>query len=235
MKTKDMEDMKVLTVKKAQGLVGKTIYWTYIPYKFNEQIYETTLIGNIVKESDWAKTQPCNGYDSRWDYWIKELQKDAERAENTLLLLDDNGETTGIKAYCGKYDMFGYPEPTFTCSDADREVYYEEIDLCDDLYKGIMLYDVLNKFPYLDKIRMLLKNPRLPEFLNAEDIDELFSIKETGEDFLIKTQYTDEVIVYETNNYYLVNGNLGLGFCQYPKADWTLQDAVDDQVAEEEQ
>ena len=234
MKTKDMEDMKVLTVKKAQELVGKTVRWTYIPYKFNEQIYEITLIGGIVKESDWAKTQPCNGYDSRWDYWIKELQKDAERAENTLLLLDDNGETTGIKAYCGKYDMFGYPEPTFTCSDADREVYYEEIDLCDDLYKGIMLSDVLNKFPYLNKIQMLLKNPRLPELLNAEDIDELCSLKETEEDITIKTQYTDEVTVYETNNFYFINGNLGLGFCQYPKTDWTLQDAVDDQVAEEQ-
>lgn len=127
MKTKDMEGMEVLTVKKARELVGKTIYWTYIGYKFNEQIYETTLIGSIVKASDWAKTQPCEGYPSRWEYWRRELPKEAERAENTLLLLDGNGETTGIKAYCGEYDTFGYPEPTFTCSDADRETYFKTI------------------------------------------------------------------------------------------------------------
>lgn len=122
---KTMDRMQVLTVDKARSLVGKAIRWTYIGYKFNEQLYETTLIGGIVKESDWAKSQPCEGYSSRWEYWKKVLPKTAERAENTLLLLDDNGETTCIKAYCGKYDIFGYPEPTFTCSDADREVYFK--------------------------------------------------------------------------------------------------------------
>ena len=125
MKTKDMEGMEVLTVKKARELVGKTIYWTYIGYRHNEQRYEKSVIGEIVSEADWAKSQPCEGYPSRWEYWKRELPRTAEWAENTLLLLDDKGKTTGIKAFCGKYDIFGYPEPTFTCSDADREVYFK--------------------------------------------------------------------------------------------------------------
>lgn len=119
-----MDRMQVLTVDKARSLVGKAIRWTYIGYKFNEQLYETTLIGGIVKESDWAKSQACEGYSSRWEYWKKVLPKTAERAENTLMIIDAEGKDTYMRAFCGKFRDF-FPEDTFTCSDSDREVYFK--------------------------------------------------------------------------------------------------------------
>ena len=40
--------------------------------------------------------------------------------------------------------------------------------------------------------------------------------------------------VWETKGYYLVNAGMGLWFGQYPKCDWSLQNAVDDQTLDDE-
>ena len=122
--TRDMEGMEVLTANKARELAGKKIYWTYIGDRLNDQHYAVTVIGRVITEAEWAVSQPCEGYSSRWEYWKKVLPKTAERAENTLMIIDAEGKDTYMRAFCGKFRDF-FPEDTFTCSDSDREVYFK--------------------------------------------------------------------------------------------------------------
>ena len=58
---------------------------------------------------------------------------------------------------------------------------------------------------------------------------------ETDDYYEIKTNLTNHgfMQVWQTDHYWLVNAGMGLGFGQYPKDDWTLQDAVDDQTLDE--
>ena len=118
---------KVLTVEAARNLKGKKIIYAYFGY--NPAQVEEMVVGNIVTEYDFYKTQPCPGYDSRTAYWESYMPEEKlQDTKETLLLLDENGayDPHYIKAHLGKYNF--YNEPTFTCSDADREVYYIECD-----------------------------------------------------------------------------------------------------------
>lgn len=119
---KTMEDMEVLTVAKARTLIGKTIEWTYIGYRYNPQQYYRSTVGSIVTGEELARKEPMDGYESRWDYWVKKVPRALYEERNTLYLLDERGKKTYMVAHCNKYNF--YPEPTFTCSDADREVYF---------------------------------------------------------------------------------------------------------------
>ena len=48
-------------------------------------------------------------------------EEQLKEKENTLLLLDENGKNNFI---CAHVNSGLFDDPTFTCSDADREVYY---------------------------------------------------------------------------------------------------------------
>lgn len=122
----DNGEAKVLTVEAAKELRGKTIKWMYFGYEGNYNAVEEMVVGNIVSEWDYYKTQPCEGYDSRTAYW--ETYMDESRInslKNTMLLLDEEGNNSFIRCY-PKGESF-FKVPTFTCSDADREVYYIEV------------------------------------------------------------------------------------------------------------
>lgn len=123
----DNKEAKVLTVELAKQLKGKKIYWFYFGYSGNErQVYEM-VVGDIVSELDYYSTQPCDGYSSRAEYWKSYMtDKQLKEKENTLLLLNAGGGTDFI--YVHLNSVF-FREPTFTCSDEDREVFYIESDL----------------------------------------------------------------------------------------------------------
>lgn len=117
---------KVLTVESAKELKGHQIAWMYFGYSGNENVVSEMVIGDIISELEYNETQPCKGFNSRAEYWRSYMDKQAlEDAENTLLLLDINGKCPYIKAHIGRFNIF--EEPTFTCSDADRQVFYIEI------------------------------------------------------------------------------------------------------------
>ena len=79
-------------------------------------------IGDIVSELEYYSTQPCEGYASRAEYWKSYMtEEQLKEKENTLLLLDEEGKNQFIRAH-KESDLFD--KPTFTCSDADREIYY---------------------------------------------------------------------------------------------------------------
>lgn len=118
-------EAKVLTVETAKLLRGKRIAWMYFGYRGQNTVKEMT-VGDIISSLDYNETQPCDGFSSRSEYWrsfMTERQLDEEKT--TLLLLDADGGCPYIKSFT-KYFNF-YDTPTFTCSDADREVFYIEI------------------------------------------------------------------------------------------------------------
>lgn len=118
--------MEILTLKKAQELKGKRIGYSACGDPANGKYTGEVVVGDIISEWDYYKTQPCEGWESRtaeWESWMTDKQKD--EAKNTMLLLDENGnfQPYFIKAYCGKYSYFD--EDTFSLSDADRPVFFK--------------------------------------------------------------------------------------------------------------
>lgn len=119
-------EAKVLTVEVAKSLKGKRIAWMYFGYRENLNTVEELTVGDIVSELDYQETQPLRGYKSKADYWRSYMTpRQLDEAKTKLLLLNDKGENVYICAY-PVYDNY-FEEPTFTCSDADREVYYIEL------------------------------------------------------------------------------------------------------------
>ena len=97
------------------------------------------------------------------------------------------------------------------------------------------LYDVFNECQY-DEIEDLKNDVEFLQSVDKEIADELKTVKEVpDDDYEIKTNLTNYgfMQVWQTEHYWLVNAGMRLGFGQYPKDDWTLQDAVDDQTLDE--
>lgn len=112
-------EAQVLTVEKARQLKGQRIYWMYFGYKGQNEVGEM-VVGDIVNKYDYYKSQPVEGWPSRADYWKSYMKADAlQEIKDTLMLLEADGKDPFIYAFPSAYD-----EPTFTCSDADREIYF---------------------------------------------------------------------------------------------------------------
>ena len=115
---------QVLTLEKAEKLKGKTIIWSYYGYEHNEQVVYEMTVGNIVSNWDYNKTQPMKGYDSRTSYWNSYMTEAQKQKEKDMLLLLDDEETDSNYIYCHTGEGNCFDVPTFTCSDADRCVWF---------------------------------------------------------------------------------------------------------------
>jgi hypothetical protein len=114
---------QALTLKKAKQLVGKTIACTSSEYKGNNPVVTIFRIMDIASEWDLATQEVAPGYNNRQDYWksfmtiarITELQ-------STFRLIGEDG-----RAYFRAHSALShFEEPTFSGSDADREVFFIE-------------------------------------------------------------------------------------------------------------
>lgn len=112
---------KVLTLEAARELKGKHILYMY--FGFSPSKVAEMTIGDIVSEYELASRKPMEGYDSRADYWEKKCPKYANESKEKLVLLNADGEDRD-HIYCHGDSTKWFDVPTFTCSDADREVYY---------------------------------------------------------------------------------------------------------------
>ena len=117
---------KVLTVSAAKELKGKRIAWTYHGYELNEQQVYVSSVGDILDAVELAERDTSiKSFPNRaeeWKSWMSEKKFNEMKGE--LHLLDTDGDSTYMVAYTAN-DWAGiYNEPTFTCSDADREVYF---------------------------------------------------------------------------------------------------------------
>ena len=118
----DSGEAKVLTIEAANLLKGHRIAWMYFGYEGNEDVVNEMTVGDILSELHYYKTQPCEGYSSRAEYWKSCM--DAKRLadlKNRIVITDAEGKYVGI--FCKPNNPL-YDEPTFCCSDLDREVYY---------------------------------------------------------------------------------------------------------------
>lgn len=100
------------------------------------------------------------------------------------------------------------------------------------LFETNNLYDVFDRFS-CDEIEDLKFDETFLQQLDKEVADELKTAEMVSDnDFVIKTMFTNYgfVQVWQTKNYWLVDVGMGLGFAQYWKRYWTLQEAVDDQI-----
>lgn len=158
-------EAKVLTVEAARTLRGKRILLMYFGYEGNENEVLEMTVGDIVSEYDYYKKQPMEGYSSRAAYWKSYMNAgQLQDTKDKLILLDEEGnDSSHIYAYTNRYNF--YDVPTFTCSDADREVYYivqepeytvlEETDAfeeriyivrTEDIEKEAYLHDAYNEY-----------------------------------------------------------------------------------------
>lgn len=118
---------QVLTYDVAKQLIGKTIATTYCGY--NPSTVGFVKITGFISEWDYAATDhDVPNYSSRQEYWKSCMtEKQIAEAKNTILLLGENGKRGPHHISIYLDDHF-FSEPTATCSDADREVYYVVID-----------------------------------------------------------------------------------------------------------
>lgn len=132
MKTSEIfEKGKVLTVARAKELKGKKIICSSREYEANTPHIREFVVGEIISEWDDAATRvyPDQGgrhpqYSNFQDYWRSYMDdRRIDEMKTRLLLTSNDGERQYVAHT--KYHNF-YPEPTFTGSDADREVYFVE-------------------------------------------------------------------------------------------------------------
>lgn len=121
---------KVLTLEAAKNLIGKTIVWFYYSDPANYGSVEETTIGRVINEVDYyvnvmGVDDAHPNYPNHYEFLKAKVPHLAKEAEQNTIILDENNQPTYIVCY-GGYSFFD--EPTFTCSDADREVYYIEKD-----------------------------------------------------------------------------------------------------------
>jgi len=120
---------QVLTLAKAKEMVGKTIAITSSEYRANTPRVRIFTVTEFISEWDWAAKREYTGdkYENYQQYWKSYMT--AEQIANQksrLMLLDDEGN--GITSAELNLKRSFYIEPTFTGSDADREVYYIELN-----------------------------------------------------------------------------------------------------------
>lgn len=112
----------ILTLEKAQGLIGKTIRYFVSADSGNADYTGQITISGIVSEWEYNKKQPMKGYQSRTEYWESYMSESRiEELKNTLIILDEKGsaEPHYMRLYPG--------DDAFCMSDADRYVVFEEV------------------------------------------------------------------------------------------------------------
>lgn len=117
---------QVLTVAIATELKGKRIATTSAEYRCNKPTVKIFVVGEMMTEWDCAAQSINNqgNFKTRQDYWRSYMtDKQVNDRQNTILLLNNEGK----RIYSAHKSGF-YSEPTFSGSDADREVYYVELE-----------------------------------------------------------------------------------------------------------
>lgn len=120
------EKEQVLTLSMANSLKGKMIATTSSEYHMNIPYVRVFIVGEIISEWDYAATRDCKGWPNRQAYWLSYFNENQISASKTKLILFGQD---GVRYHVchTMHDNF-FDEPTFVGSDADREVYYIEIE-----------------------------------------------------------------------------------------------------------
>lgn len=113
--------LQVLTAALAKKLIGKKISTLYFGYSGQDGV-DTFTIGSIISKYDIAKGQEIEGYPNRAAYWASYMKPyQLDEVKSTDCIITTEGRNTNIT--CLKNSRY-FDEDTFTCSDADRCVYF---------------------------------------------------------------------------------------------------------------
>jgi hypothetical protein len=212
-------EASVLTLEAAKALKGDSIYWMYFGYNSNENTVSEMIVGDIVSVFDYAKKQYMEGYISRAAYWESYMTEEKlDEVKTQLVLLDNEGKDRYI--YCHtKYFNF-FEEPTFTCSDADREVYYirkpnnrvrgkkllpdKEKFVCEKYMNGTPLRDILTLtglsqstiMSVLRRNNVPLRNKKRLSVKQEEDVVRLYKSGESIARIKSETGVRSEQTIY---------------------------------------
>lgn len=122
----DLEGLEVLTLDKAMSLIGKKIMWSYYPDRANSIVVEETTIGAI--RNAWAMAKETLEEDGAMAERLKKsFSRDFLKKyyKDMFIILDDKRKDIHIR--CDVNSVL-FDEPTFTCSDGDRRVFYTEAE-----------------------------------------------------------------------------------------------------------
>lgn len=210
-------EASVLTLEAAKALKGDRIYWMYFGYNSNENAVSEMIVGDIVSAFDYAKKKYMEGYTSRAAYWESYMtEEQLDEVKKKLVLLDDKGKDQGIYIH-PKYNFFD--EPTFTCSDADREVFYarnpngrrgkkmsldKEKFVCDKYTHGAQLRDIMvltgvsqnTIMAILRRNNIPLRNRKRLSPKQEEEVARLYSSGESVAGIKSKTGIKSEQTIY---------------------------------------
>lgn len=118
--------LRPLTVKAAKELKGKRIRTIYFGYRGQDGV-DDFIVGDIVTNYDRASQRPDATYGTQAKYWDSYMTgEQIDNEKTTLAILDNTGNKSYFQAHTKYYNFYG-DEHTFTCSDADRTVYYIEV------------------------------------------------------------------------------------------------------------
>ena len=125
---------QILTLAKAKELKGKKITCSSPEYHMNTPHVSEFVVGEIVSSWDNAAVEKFplvskkyvqhDNYQQCWESYMTESQIDEEK--KTLILFSEDRK----KRFNCHTELNFFKEPTFTGSDADREVYYIETTDC---------------------------------------------------------------------------------------------------------
>lgn len=179
------KENQVLTLSKAQSLIGKRLAITNSEHKHNSpSVRVFTLTGiksewDIAAKVDWTHTHG-GVFATQQDYWLTLSKEAINGFKNKLKLV---GDSENIFASC----IIGNPyfkEDTFFGSDADREIFYIVLDYVD--YPELLpffesaakedypfmarrIYSSLEPRPDADRINSLLEETNCKNPFNSEE------------------------------------------------------------------
>lgn len=119
---------QVLTLAKAKEMVGRTIAITSPEYRANTPDVRIFTIAKFQPKWEWSAEQHYinDKFKTQQEYLKSYMSPEQiEQEKSELLLIDTEGKIRSRAEM--NLDRSFYFEPTFTGSDADREVYYIEI------------------------------------------------------------------------------------------------------------
>lgn len=122
----DLEGLEVLTLDKAMSLIGKKIMWSFYPDRANSIVVEEVTIGAIRNAWAMAK-ETLEESGTMAERLKKSFSRDFLKKyyKDRIVILDENGKDTYIRC---EVSSVLFDEPTFTCSDEDRRVFYTEAE-----------------------------------------------------------------------------------------------------------
>jgi hypothetical protein len=114
----------ILTLAEVNNLLGKKLIGTYPVYKGNEpEVVEFTITGYISEWDKAAHDTSAEGFANRQEYWKTIMTPERiQECKNKLCLLTAEGNHSQF-FYC-QLNNDNFDEPSFTCGDADRPVYF---------------------------------------------------------------------------------------------------------------